>query len=100
FDEGAHQAKDSIVLDRADAAQGVFECLAGLLHQLLAAIPVLRVMKRAEDVDQRLGRVRSAAKRVDDRGDAVGYAGLAQIAEPGAKPDDGLRGKVRGKNQL
>src|SRR5205085_5919282 len=44
-----------------------------------------------EQANERARRTRSTAQRIDNRHQPKAASGLAQIAEPGPQPDDGLR---------
>ena len=50
--------------------------------------------------DQRLGRGRRTAQCIHHRRQPISDAGLAQVAEPGAKPDHGLRVEAGEQHQL
>ena len=49
------------------------------------------IVRRLEQVDQAVRHVGRLAQRLDDGGEAVGEAGLPQIAEPGAQQHDAVR---------
>ena len=57
-------------------------------------------MRGDEQADQRARRIGRAAQRVDHRHQAEAAPGLAQIAEPGAQPDDRLRVEAGIEDQL
>jgi hypothetical protein len=99
-DDAADQPHDAVVVDPRDIGEALGDALLGAADRLVARLLGGRIVGGVEQGDQAAGDVRRPAERLDHGGEAVGQAGLAQIAEPGAEQDDALRLQPHRDQQL
>ena len=100
FDQSTETAKNAVIVDRTYRLKRIIELAAQLVGLFQPAPANRRIVKRVEQGDQRQSRLGSAAQGIDDRDEPERASRLAQIAEPGAEPDDRLGIEAGVKDEL
>ena len=98
-DNGTEQSQHAVLVDRRNLRQAALDGGLGGLAQGIALFRC-RIVVRGKQINDRAGDMRVAAQRLDHGNQAIGEAGLAQIAEHRAQQHDRARIERGGHNQL